>query len=408
MLLGVLLLSKASLFSNSQNPLSPLQKSKQGHEVFGFAPYWNFGKLDSVDFSVLTTFSYFGIPVNADGSFDKENSGYTTFFSKNATNIFQKAHSFGTRVVVTLTQMDNSDIESFLDSPDAQKNMIGNAVSLVAKRGVDGINVDFEYVGDPGDSYRQKFSEFILNLTTAMHRQVASSKVTVSVYASSVKEPKLYNIGSLAKETDGIFMMAYDFATSTATATMPTAPLYGHKQGKYWYDVSTAVADFLSVMPANKLILGLPWYGYNYPVYKPGIESQTQQGYYTYYWYKWRKYYQYIAPPPSQAQTYSDAKENIKPDQVTSYTTGWDSLGKVNWIAYQQDGVWREIFLEDEKSLSIKYDFAKQENLAGVGIWALGFEKGYPQMWSLLSQKFGEKLADSAVINRAVSDSQNE
>ncbi len=369
--------------------LKPLTQSKKGYEVFGFAPYWTINKLDNVDFSTLTTFSYFGVPVDAYGNLQRDDQGYLTFISDKASDIFKKAHATNTRVVLTVTQMDNYSIASLLDNPDAQANAISQIVTEVKNRGIDGVNVDFEYVGDPGDGYRTEFTNFVSNLTDKLHQQVPNSKVTVSVYALSVRDPKLYNIASLAKHTDGIFMMAYDFAGVGADNAMPTAPLYGYNQGKYPYDVSTAVNDFLKVMPSEKLILGVPYYGYNYLVYQPQVNSQTLP-----YW-TWKG--------QPMTQTYSIAQDDIQPtmDGVDAYTTGWDAVGDVGYKAYHDtyNDTWRMIFVEDTKSLGMKYDFAKNKNLAGIGIWALGFDDGKKELWALLRQKFGEKLADSRGAN---------
>lgn len=374
--------------------LHPLQSGKNSKEVFGFAPYWTMDQLDNVDFSVLTTFAYFGIPVNGDGTLDTTDQGYYIFKSQQATSLFKKAHRNGTRVVLTLTQMDNDSINGLMDDISAQKTLIRDAVALVNRRGIDGINVDFEYTGDPGQEYRDRFSAFVRNLTDAMHAANPSSKVTVSVYASAVKEPKIYDIAAISKDTDGIFMMAYDFATTSADNAIPTSPLYGYKAGKYWYDVSTAVEDFLTQMPPEKLILGVPWYGYNYLVYEPGVKAET------------RPYYSWRGTPV--AQTYSLAKNTIDPLTAAtgSFKSGWDEYGQVGWKAYYDgdSGTWRMIFLEDTVSLGKKYDFAKKMNLGGVGIWALGFDEGKSEMWQLLGAKFGSKLVDNTITNKVIND----
>jgi spore germination protein YaaH len=225
-----------------------------------------------------------------------------------------------------------------------------------------------------------------------MHQSLPGSNVTVSVYASAAKFPKIYDIGAIAKATDGIFMMAYDFATSGSDNAMPTDPLYGYKEGKYWYDVSTAVEDFAKVMPKNKLILGLPWYGYDYPVSQPSVKAAKDDGYYSYYWYRGRKYRTFVARPQAHASTYALAKSNIAPDQE-----GWDEEAQVGWKAYKDSDGWRMIYLDDEKSLGIKYDFAKQQGLGGVGMWALGFDDGSTELWTLLEDKFGKKLVASRI-----------
>lgn len=381
------------LVSNWQ-PLKPLEENKASYEIFGFAPYWTFNNLDNVDFEVLTTLAYFGIEVDADGNLATEGPGYETFLSSNATRIFKRAHAHGTRVVLTLTQMKNKNIEAVLDSPEAQERVISQAVDMVTRRGIDGINVDFEYVGDPGQEYRDRFSSFIKRLTDRMHASVPASRVTVSVYASAVKEPKIYDIAAIGRDSDGVFMMAYDYATAGSDNAIPTAPLYGYKEGKYWYDVSTAVEDFTSLMPANKLILGVPWYGYNHVVYQPEVKAET------------RPYYSWRGRP--MAQTYAMAEANVYPDMpdASDYKTGWDEYGQVGWRAYYLPavGTWRMIFLEDERSLGKKYDFAKEKQLAGVGMWALGFDKGHSEMWDLLERKFGQKLADNTVFSKIISD----
>jgi spore germination protein YaaH len=83
---------------------------------------------------------------------------------------------------------------------------------------------------------------------------------------------------------------------------------------------------------------------------------------------------------------------------INDYKEGWDEDAQVGWRAYKlaESDTWRMVFVEDEKSLGIKYDFAKSRNLAGVGIWALGFDDGHTELWTLLSNKFGVKnIADS-------------
>ncbi len=400
-----------SLLSPMISPLRPITENKSSHEVFGFAPHWTIDKLDNVNYDVLTTIAYFGVPVGSDGNIDTNDNGYTVFQSDKATSVFKKAHAHGTRVVLTLTQMDNNSILSLMDNPDAQQKTIDQAVDTVKKRGIDGINVDFEYMGDPGDQYRNQFSAFVAKLTDRMHQEIPSSHVTVSVYASAVRDPKIYDIHALSQSTDGIFMMAYDYAVSGSENAMPTAPLYGYKSGTYWYDVSTAVDDFLTQMPADKLILGVPWYGYNYAVSKPAIKAPTNRGYYVYNRVKTKKgtrLAKSFVKIPSLTQTYAIAADIDNPDEsdAQNVTTGWDNEGQVGYTAYYSPtaGSWRMIFIEDTRSLGIKYDFAKDKHLAGVGMWALGFDEGTGEMWDLLSQKFGDKEVNSQITDREINN----
>lgn len=394
-----------SLASKTLEPLSQAQ-TKKGSEVFGFAPHWTFNRLDNVDFEVLTTFAYFGVELDKDGNLDRQGKGYEVFKSEKATEVFEKAHRNGTRVLLTITQMKNEPILAFLDSPTAQQNAINQIVEEVNSRGIDGINMDIEYIGNPGTEYRQKFSDFMSALNSQMDAQIPNSYLSVSVYASAMKEPKLYDVKSIGQNVDTVFMMAYDFATTGSSNAIPTAPLYGYKEGKYWYDISTAVDAFTEVMPAEKLVLGVPWYGYNYAVKEPTIKTATNKGYTSYY-KKGRKTYSQFNAYKNYAQTYSivSNRVNAETEGITEFQEGFDEMGKVSWKAYYvpSDGTWRMIFIDDPKSLSYKYDFAKEKKLAGVGMWALGFEEGQPEMWALLKEKFGTKnFADAKLVTGKV------
>ncbi|OGG15097.1 hypothetical protein A2773_04365 [Candidatus Gottesmanbacteria bacterium RIFCSPHIGHO2_01_FULL_39_10] len=380
----------------SISPIPPIsQDSKPKYEVFGFAPHWLMDeRMNKIDFTTLTTMAYFGIPVKIDGSLDKNDRGYKVFHGKKATELFKKAHENGTRVVLTLTLMKNDPIKKFLDDEDAWANTAAQASWEVLKRGIDGVNIDFEYVGSPGTDYKNKFSKFVNYFTKNMHKIVPNSQVTVSVYASAVKDPKIYDIKRLGEDSDGIFMMAYDFATTTADKVMPTAPLGGHKEGKYWYDIRTAVNDFLSFMPEEKLILGLPWYGYNYQVSSPQVKASTSKGYYTYQKYGRRTIRVYV-PVKGKAQPYYLAQD-------LADKSGWDEYGQVGWKAYNSASGWRMIFLDDEKSLSLKYDFAKEKKLKGIGMWALGFDNGDRKLWDVIQAKFGQKTVDEQISQKQI------
>jgi chitinase len=372
----------------SLQPLQPLKEGKPGKEIFGYLPYWNQNKTASIDFDVLTTLAYFDLKANADGMIIKNDDGYATFKSRAMTNLFKKAHNNGTRVVATVTMMNASEILAFLDNPEAQDRLVKESVDLVKKRGIDGINVDIEYFGGAGPSYQPKFTRFVKNLTTEMHAAVPGSRVSVALYASVARSPRIFDLSSIADSVDQVFMMAYDYTMASSDYAMPTAPLYGYKQGLVWYDVSTAVDEFLQLMPADKLILGNPWYNLNFPVVSPQVKAPTIPG---------------VA---GETLTYSADKNIVKPDMegITDYVSGWDSVMKVSWKAYYRasTGMWRMSFTEDTRAQGEKYDFALSRKLAGVGFWALGNEGESPEVWALLKDKFGIKLTDNTVINKSI------
>src|SRR4030042_4930950 len=261
-----------SLVKNSKG-LSNLNRSKTQatkKEVFGFAPYWTLDKLDNIDWQTLTTFAYFSLPVNSDGSIDKYSYEWQVFNGEKVGSLLKKAGDNNVKKVVTLTQMDAGTIETFLANPDAWERMAYESVSVINSRDLDGVNIDFEYI--PSNNYlKKKFNEFVSSYSKILDENLSNPYVTVSVLASSVRFNRIYDIGYLAAATDGVFMMAYDFYYPGSESIGPSSPLYGYNDGKgpFWYDVSTAVSDFIKVADSRKIILGVPYYGWNYPAYSP-------------------------------------------------------------------------------------------------------------------------------------------
>lgn len=73
--------------------------------------------------------------------------------------------------------------------------------------------------------------------------------------------------------------------------------------------------------------------------------------------------------------------------KALSYGKQWHTESQTPWYRYQNPG-WFQGWYDDKESLSKKYDLAMDKNLLGVGIWALGYDSGYTELWELLKNKF--------------------
>ncbi len=358
----------------------------KNYEVFGFAPYWTLGNMSNIDWNTLTTFAYFSLPVLSDGTIDKTSYEWTAFGSPRLNDLFEKAKSHHVRRVITLTQMDPGVIEEFLNNPNTWNKVAYDSIDVIKSRNLDGVNIDFEYMPSD-DNLRSQFSAFVDRYSQILRSNLKNPYITVSVLASSVRFDKIYDIGHLSRVADGIFMMAYDFYYPGSDTIGPAAPLYGYNGGRgpFWYDVSTAVADFLTVADPKKIILGIPYYGWNYPAYGPSPQSQR------------------VAYLSAQATT----NDKIQNNQLLSTTPagGWDNQAQVSWRGYYDADGWHVVYLEDSKSLLAKYDFAKNNKLGGVGIWALGYDGGDENFWSLLQSEFA--TSNLQALNREAKPADN-
>ncbi|NQX98906.1 MAG: T9SS type A sorting domain-containing protein, partial [Flavobacteriales bacterium] len=55
---------------------------------------------------------------------------------------------------------------------------------------------------------------------------------------------------------------------------------------------------------------------------------------------------------------------------------------------FQKNSNWRQTFCNDKQSLAARYDIVKQMKIGGIGIWALGYDDGYTELWDLIEEKF--------------------
>lgn len=359
-----LFLTKTDQFQN----FFKSQGEPKKREVFGFAPYWTLSKIGKIDWKTLTTFAYFSLPVGADGSIDHDSYEWSVFKGEKLRGYFQEAQSHNVKRVVTLTQMETSTIEEFLDDPAAWSNLADESIVILKENNLDGVNIDFEYIPS-NDDLKTKFTAFVKTYTEALNKNLNDPYITVSVLASSVRFDRIYDIGMLSQLTDAVFMMAYDFYYPGSETIGPSAPLYGFNDGHgpFWYDISTAVDDFTKVSDSKKIILGLGFYGWNYPAYSPNPKANKIEG--------------------LRAQATTNMKAQNNESIKASPIGGWDDFAKVSWRGYWENGEWYVVYLEDERSIAHKLDFADKKNLGGVGIWALGYE-GDSQLWSMLSGQF--------------------
>jgi hypothetical protein len=84
------------------------------------------------------------------------------------------------------------------------------------------------------------------------------------------------------------------------------------------------------------------------------------------------------------ARTYASAR-NLALEQ------GWqrETISQTPWTPYQ-DGGWRQCWHEDTVSLGEKYDLIENYDLQGCGVWALGYQDSWTDVWSQIEERYFE------------------
>jgi Glycosyl hydrolases family 18 len=308
------------------------------HEVFGFAPYWALPGSSGFDLAGLTTVAYFSIGINPDGTLDESGPGWQGLESQQFITLVDRAHAAGDRVVLTANDFAQASLDSLTSSAPAAQRLGQGLLQLVRSKSLDGVNLDLE--GD-GAADQTGLTNLVTTVSSVFHSANARYQVTMDTYASSAGDPSgFYNIPALSHVVDAFFVMAYEL-------NLKAAPNPGSAMTSTMFSNETAAQQYANAAPAAKVILGLPFFGYDWPTSNGTLTAQ-----------------------PEGAPATITAGQEVSSGRPVY----WDADTDTAWSSYQVGSQWHEAFFENPTSLYMGAQLAQQYGLGGVGIWALGMD----------------------------------
>lgn len=163
---------------------------------------------------------------------------------------------------------NGKNVNRIISSPRRRSTFIASVVRMLDKYKFQGVNIDFENLED--FTRRSDVVAFQTELYKALHEK----KYIVTQDIQPFNEA--YDLKQLSKRNDFIFLMAYDQHNAPA--------LPGPVAGQKW--VEEAMNEALKDIPAQKLILCVPTYGYDWPEncmgtpmsYQKAITKASQMG----------------------------------------------------------------------------------------------------------------------------------
>lgn len=247
-------------------------------ETFSFAPGYAPNKFSKVDFEGLKYLNFFDVPITEVGELSSGSTGYQVFKSESAKLLFEEARFNNTQVLLTVTNVGNNDIKSFLDDTTSQANLIEALILEVKEAQIDGVTIDFEFKGDISSNYKDKFTKFVSNMRNTFKSEDPALQVAVAV-PNSTSGSSLYDLKELSKSADKVFLMAYDVAVPEVENNTSKSPVYGYSSDEYWKKVGGAIGTFLKDVPAEKLVMERAWYGNGdkYPLYTPDFNPPQEE-----------------------------------------------------------------------------------------------------------------------------------
>lgn len=353
--------------------------TKLSKHILGFLPYWQLDAVSSIRPEDLSEVNYFGLSPDYDGTLLKETNGETepgwnNWNKQEIKNFMTKAKIMGAKTTITISALQNDLIESILESPKNQQTLISAIVDQVKERKLDGVNIDFEYSGNVDSQYVIAFTSFSEKLKSALKKENPNAELSLSIMPLAASQNDLYAFSKLVPTYDHFIGMSYDYYGQNAQISGPTAPMYGFKQGKYFFDVSTTYEDYLEFIPKDKLLMGVPYYGWERTVRDGKMPNS-------------KTYPAASANNYSAIISYARARED---KDLVKNQCQWDSLAEETWCWFtnKQSGLDHQAWLADDKSVQARFDFANKQNLAGIAIWTLGQDKGYSNLWNKITATF--------------------
>jgi len=341
--------------------------------IYGFFPYWNSKYSDQLNISFLTHFAYFAIDLNPDGTVYKINTnkeqepGWNKLKSKTTEKLLFQAKLLHQKTVLTVTAMDPELIESIFDSQIVTDTTINSVINVYKDFNFDDINIDFEYVGEPTPKARLGFVNFIRKLKDTCLDTNKNCHIDIDIFADSASKARLWDLQALSQTVDRFIVMSYDYYRKTSTQAGPVAPITGkcNNDGTSTcldQDIISHISQITKIIPSQKIILGIPFYGYEWQTASEDFLANTY-------------------PKTGSMASYSRIQSLFNDPKISSMSAKWSDTTLSPYLVFYKDNELHQIHYENQDSLLQKIKLVKSANLGGIAIWALGYETPYLELW---------------------------
>jgi spore germination protein YaaH len=236
--------------------------------------------------------------------------------------------------------------KTMLRDSDLRDKVISQILMYARLYSLDGINIDFENVYQDDAPY---LTQFVRELTPLLHEAGLTVSIDVTVKSLSPTWSMCFERSRLAEVVDYVMLMAYDEFYAGSPVAGPTASIP-------WTEWT--VQKTLEEVPAEKLVLGVPFYTRLWTEVKEGSRVKVSQVAY--------------GMSSSEAWVRSQGVDaTIDPDTGLRYAekTSGDKTYK--------------IWLEDAGSMTKRMEIADSYGLAGIAAWRRGLET--PDIWDVIS-----------------------
>ena len=266
-----------------------------------------------------------------------------------------EAVRFGTEPILTLTpfgpdgNFNNQLIHSVVNNEAYKDNLIRGLLDTMEEKGYVGVDIDFEYILAED---RDAFSAFVRQVADAMRAAGYRTSVALAPKTSADQAGLLYegkDYRALGEAADSVLLMTYEWGY-TYGPPMAVAPIN---------QVRRVVEYAVTEIPASKIDLGIPNYGYDWPL------------------------------PYERGTTKATTINNVQAVRIAveqGAEIHFDDVAESPYFTYTADGVEHEVWFEDVRSLLAKFRLMEEYGLRGCGYWQI--MQWFRANWLLLQDQF--------------------
>ncbi len=240
---------------------------------------------------------------------------------------------------------------------ETREKFANSAVAFMLRHKIDGIDLDWEYPGLPGDGNvhrpedKENFTAILKMLREKLDNISTSKNKYLLTIATGASQDYLdhTNMREAHQYLDFVNIMAYDFSFGNRTSHHAGLKTSNFDKSEKPNNAQTAVEQHINAgIPIGKIVLGVPFYGR----WKKGVDPKNNGLY-------------QLAKGISGSYNYNAIVDSLKNDQ--NFKTYWDNSAKAPYVWRSTDSLF--LSYENERSIKYKVDYVKMKQLGGLMFW---------------------------------------
>jgi chitinase len=238
----------------------------------------------------------------------------------------------------------------------SRERFISSAVRFIERYKLDGLDIDWEYPGQPGSGNtfrpedKKNYTLLLAELRqrfdkeqTRLHRRLYTSIAT----GASARFLENTEMAKVQNYVDTVNLMTYDFYVG-GPSTGHDAPLFRNSADPKHVSADLSVTAYEQAgVPARKIVLGLPFYGRSW-----GEVANKNHG---------------LFQPGKAAKGVHFSYPELPDLLATGFLRHWDAEASVPYLYNPQTHIF--VTYEDPQSIATKCKYVMDRKLRGIMFW---------------------------------------